>query len=63
MGIAVSLSALSSEIKALTKLSGIIFALQQLEEELERPDVGPMAICTDPRPSKSRQIRGAIASI
>ena len=32
----VSLSALSSEIKVLTKLSGIVFALQQLEEvELE----------------------------
>jgi hypothetical protein len=37
----VSLSTLSSEIKALTKLSGIVFALQQLEEELERPDMGP----------------------
>ena len=45
----VSLSTLSSEIKALTKLSGIVFALQQLEEELERPDMGPMAICTDSR--------------
>jgi hypothetical protein len=32
------------------KLSGVVFALQQLEEELERPDVGPMAICTDSRP-------------
>jgi hypothetical protein len=45
----VSLSALSSEIKVLTKLSGIVFALQQLEEELERPDVSPMTICTDLR--------------
>jgi hypothetical protein len=34
----------------LTKLSGIVFALQQLEEELESPDMGPMAICTDLRP-------------
>jgi hypothetical protein len=33
----------------LTKLSGIVFALQQLEEELERPDMGPRAICTDSR--------------
>ena len=39
-----SLSRLSSEIKVLTKLSGIVFALQQLEEELERSDMGPMAI-------------------
>jgi hypothetical protein len=46
----VSLSTLSSEIKVLTKLSGIVFALQQLEEELEeRPDMGPMTICTDSR--------------
>jgi hypothetical protein len=37
----VSLSTLSSEIKALTKLSEIVFALQQLEEGLERPDMGP----------------------
>ena len=46
----VSLSALSSEIMALTKLSEIAFALQQLEEELERPDMSPMTICTDSRP-------------
>jgi hypothetical protein len=45
----VSLSTLSSEIKVLTKLSGVVFALQQLEEELERPDMGPMTICTDSR--------------
>jgi hypothetical protein len=45
----VSLSTLSSEIKVLTKLSGIAFALQQLEEELERPDMCPMTICTDSR--------------
>ena len=45
----VSLSTLSSEIKVLTKLSGIVFALQQLEEELEKPDMGPMTICTDSR--------------
>jgi hypothetical protein len=48
----VSLSTLSSEIKVLTKLSGIVFALQQLEEELEleSPDMAPMTICTDSRP-------------
>jgi hypothetical protein len=45
----VSLSTLSSEIKVLTKLSGIVFALQQLEEELERSDMGPITMCTDSR--------------
>jgi hypothetical protein len=40
----VSLSTLPPEIKALTKLSGIVFALQQLEEELESPNMGHMAI-------------------
>jgi hypothetical protein len=46
----VSLSTLSSGIKVLTKLSRIVFALQQLEEELESPDMGLMTICTDSRP-------------
>jgi hypothetical protein len=35
----VSLSTLSSEVKVLTKLSGVVFSLQQLEEEIELPDI------------------------
>jgi hypothetical protein len=61
------LSALSPEIRALTKLSGIVFALQQLEEELESPDMGSsMAIYSQiqDRAHRSRQIlQGDIASI
>jgi hypothetical protein len=61
----VSLSTLSPEIKALTKLSGVVFALQQLEEELERPDMGPMAIYARIRDHalKSRLIQAVTAPI
>jgi hypothetical protein len=45
----VNLSTLSSEVKVLTQLAGMVYSLQQLEEEIERPDMEPMTIATDNR--------------
>ena len=45
----ISLSTLSSEIKVLTKVTGQVYSLQQLEEEIEVPDMEPMVVATDSR--------------
>jgi hypothetical protein len=45
----INLSTLSSEVKVTTKIAGIVYNIQQLEEEIEMPDMEPMALATDSR--------------
>ena len=45
----INLSTLSSEVKVTTKIAGIVYNIQQLEEEIEMPDMEPMTLATDSR--------------
>jgi hypothetical protein len=40
----INLSTLSSEVKVTTKIAGIVYNIQQLEEEIEMPDMEPMTL-------------------
>ena len=45
----INLSTLSSEVKVTTKIAGMIYSVQQLEEEIEMSDMEPMTLATDSR--------------
>jgi hypothetical protein len=45
----INLSTLSSEVKVTTKIAGMVYITQQLEEEIEMPDMEPMILATGSR--------------